>query len=288
MKKKTKIILIIAAAILCTVLLAVAIRMAPLLQAARTMHRVWGAECVEYEIDVTLNPDRLSGEQRKFLDAVSRLLETQESSCMSWNIRGYRSGGQGYAQISCRGLDGTVTDVYFSEDETIVNVKMIYEMLQGNFSGAHPFLGALLPDWQYSDYISLEQVEEIFQVDIRSMFRPSLPKEFSGGNVWQNLMVLRGIERKKGTDGRQQFEAAWNGYQVEIGIGRAGQEPEISVAGTDGEGEEMIASYDVSVSSGAAKETDYPDSVMAQGEIEEFQKLWGTIQEIQGKFGKER
>ncbi len=288
MKKKTKIILMIAAVILCVVLFVAVIRVFPLLQAARTLHRVWGAECVDYEMDITLNPDRLSGEQRKFLGAVSWLLETEESACMSWNIRGYRSGGQGYAQISCKGLEGNVTDVYFREGEIIVNVKMLYETLQKNFSGAHPVLGVLLPEWQFSDYISLEQIEEIFQVDIRSMFQLSMPKELSGGNVWQYLMILHGIERKKSVDGRQQFAVDWNGYQVEIGIGKAGQAPEISVVGTDGEEQGIIASYNVFVSSAAAKETAYPDSVMEQEEIRQFQDLWGTIKGLQGEFGKER
>ncbi len=288
MKKKTKIILMIAAVILCVVLFVAVIRVFPLLQAARTLHRVLDAECVDYEMDITLNPDRLSGEQRKFLGAVSWLLETEESACMSWNIRGYRSGGQGYAQISCKGLEGNVTDVYFREGETIVNVKMLYETLQKNFSGAHPVLGVLLPEWQFSDYISLEQIEEIFQVDIRSMFQLSMPKELSGGNVWQYLMILHGIERKKSVGGRQQFAVAWNGYQVEIGIGKAGQAPEISVVGTDGEEQGMIASYNVFVSSAAAKETAYPDSVMEQEEIRQFQDLWGTIKGLQGEFGKER
>ena len=288
MKKKTKVILMIAAAILCVVLLFAAIRVFPLLQAARTLHRVLDAECVDYEMDITLNPDRLSEEQRNLLKAVSWVLETEESACMSWNIRGYRSGGHGYAQISCKGLEGNVTDVYFREGETIVNVKMLYETLQKNFSGAHPVLGVLLPEWQFSDYISLEQIEEIFQVDIRSMFQLSMPKELSGGNVWQYLMILHGIERKKSVGGRQQFAVAWNGYQVEIGIGKAGPAPEISVVGTDGEEQGMIASYNVSVSSAAAKETAYPDSVMEQEEIRQFQDLWGTIKGLQGEFGKER
>ncbi len=288
MKKKTKIILMIAAVILCVVLFVAVIRVFPLLQAARTLHRVLDAECVDYEMDITLNPDRLSEEQRNLLKAVSWVLETEESACMSWNIRGYRSGGQGYAQISCKGLEGNVTDVYFREGETIVNVKMLYETLQKNFSGAHPVLGVLLPEWQFSDYISLEQIEEIFQVDIRSMFQLSMPKELSGGNVWQYLMILHGIERKKSVGGRQQFAVAWNGYQVEIGIGKAGQAPEISVVGTDGEEQGMIASYNIFVSSAAAKETAYPDSVMEQEEIRQFQDLWGTIKGLQGEFGKER
>lgn len=63
MKKKHKIILMIAAVILCAVLLVAAIRVFPLMQAARTLHRVMNAECVDFEVDVTLNPDRLSREQ---------------------------------------------------------------------------------------------------------------------------------------------------------------------------------------------------------------------------------
>ena len=50
----------------------------------------------------------------------------------------------------------------------------------------------------------------------------------------------------------------------------------------------MIASYSISISSGAERETVYPDSVMGQDEIRQFRDLWDMVKGIQGEFGRER
>lgn len=280
--------IIIAALILCAVILCAVIRFYPLFQAAQTLRYVAMAESIGYKADITLNRESFSKEQEQFLAAVAWILEVDEESCMVWNVSGYMSEGQGYAQVFCGGLDGVVTDAYFSGDYTVINVRMLYEALQKNFSSAHPILGKLLPDWKYSDYISLEQIEKIFNIDIKGMYRLDLPDGLAGHNIWQNLMLLHEMERHNSEDGKQQFEMLWNDYQMIFEVGKAGQTPELFIRGDDIKGSRTIASYRAEVSSGGAQEIVYPESVMEQGEIEQFQNLWGIIEEIQRNVREER
>lgn len=286
--KRKSLVIGIAAVILSIVLLCASIFVFPLLRAARTLHRVTSAECVDYKLNITFNQDRLSEKQEQFLKIISRIFEVEEYSCMSWNVNGYMSGAQGYAEVFCAGLDGPVTDVYFSEDRIIVNARMFYEALQGNFSSAHPILGRLLPEWKYSDYISLEQIEEIFGVDIKGMFRLDMPKELSGTNIWNGMLMLSRMERKKGENGAQRFEIDWNGYQTKLEIGKKGREQEITIQGTDEQEDQMIASYEAAVSSGMERDTVYPDSVMETDEIVQFRNLWDIVKGILGQIGKEQ
>ena len=102
---------------LCAAIVGAAVRFFPLLRAAQTVRRVLSAECMEYDIHVTLNQEQFSGKQEQFLQAVSWILETDESACLSWEVGGKISDGQGYAQIFCEGLDGPVTDVYFDKND---------------------------------------------------------------------------------------------------------------------------------------------------------------------------
>lgn len=286
--KKKYIVTSIAATVLCIVSLCAGIFVFPLLRAARVLQRVASADCVDFKLNITLNQDRLSQKQEQLLWGISRIFEVEESSCMSWNVNGYMSGRNGYAEVSCAGLEGPVTDVYFGGDDTVVNVRMFYEMLQKNFSTAHPILGTLLPRWNYSDYISLEQIEEIFDVDLKSMYKPGIPQNLSGKNLWKGLLLLSKMERKKSATGGLQFEMEGGGYHTVLEIQTPGHTPEVFLRGTDQKNEQMIASYEAAVSSGPGRETVYPDSVMGQDEIVQFRNLWDIVKGIQGKIGKEQ
>lgn len=293
---------LIGAFFLCAAFVGVAVRFLPLLRAAQTVRRVLSAESIEYNIQVTLNQKQFSDKQEQFLQAVSWILETRESDCLSWKANGAISDGQGYAQIFCEGLDGPVTDVYFDKDNTWINVKTLYEALQNNFTGAHPLLGGFLPDWKYSDYISLEQLEEIFQIDIKGMYMPDMPKGASGKSTWEYIVMLSQMEQKKTEDGRQQFIMDWNDYQIAAEISKPGTvmessetqpdktayKPDIFIQGQDRGDGQIINSYEAEISAGAAREMAAPDSVMTQDEIEQFIKLWEIVKGVQGKFGKEQ
>lgn len=283
MKKKP--LAIAAVSIACAAVLCVVVWAFPLLRAARVWKRMADAGNVDYKINITLDKERLSEGQRQFLETVSRILQAEESACLSWEASGSVSGGQGYAQISCKGLEGFVTDVYFSGDDAFVNARMLYETVQENFTGAHPILGNLLPDWEYSDYISLKQIEEIFQADIMSMCRPNLPGQPSGKSVWDNLAALLRMERKKAEGGRQQFAMRQDGYQVTLEI----EEPSgLAAWGTDVTGGQAIKSWKAEAAGGPAKEISLPETVMEQEEIDRFRELWKMAEGALGMFGKER
>lgn len=280
--------IIVAAFILCAVILYAAIRFVPLLQTVQTLRQITSADSVSYETDITLNRKSFSKEQEQFLQAVAWVLETDEQSCMEWKVRGSLSEGRGYAQVFCDGVDGVVTDAYFGEDYAVMNVRMLYETLQKNFVGAHPILGSLLPDWKYSDYVSLEQVEEIFQVDIKGMYKLDLPKELAQQSTWKSVMMLQAAKCGKSEDGRQQFEMVWNDYRMTFAVGKAGQVPGLSIQGEDAKDSRIISSYQVDISSDGTKEIIYPDSIMEKDEVEQFRDLWNIIRELQGKVGKEQ
>ena len=283
MKKKP--LVIAAVAIACAAVLCAAAWAFPLLQAARSLKHLADAESIDYKINITLYKEKLSEGQQQFLETVSWILQAEESACLSWEASGSVSGGQGYAQVSCKGLEGAVTDVYFSGDDIFVNVRMLYEALQENFTGAHPILGNLLPDWEYSDYVSLEQIEEIFQADIKSMCSPRLPKQPSGKSLWANLAALLRMERKKGEGGRQQFAIRQDSYQVTFEIEKPSG---LAAWGTDVAGGQAIKSWEAKACGGAAKEIGLPESVMGQEEIDRFRELWKMAEGALGAFGKER
>lgn len=253
--------IILGVCILLAVICGAAVRFLPVFRAARTLRQMLVEKKIDFEINVSLEQKNLSEQQEKFLQAVSWILQVDEESCMYWKIKGHVSGARAYAQVFCEGLDGAVTDVYVDEGNILVNARALYEALQHNFTSAHPFMGSLLPDWQYHDYISLEQIEEIFQVDIRSMTPQDLPKELPGKGFLASFALLRKLGYKENEDGRQQFMINWNSHQT---------------------------AFQAVIYLGDSKELYPPDSVMGEDEIEQFENLWGIVKGLQGKIGKER
>lgn len=261
-KKKYHLVgIILGACILLAVVVFAAVRFLPAFRAARTLRQMLREKNIDFEVNVSLEQKQLSEQQRKFLQEISWILQTDEEACMSWKIKGHIRGAQAYAQLFCEGLDGAVTDVYVDGSSAEVNARMLYEALQHKFSAAHPFMGSLLPDWQYHDYISLEQMEGIFQVDVRSMFQQYLPEKLPSQGFLASLKLLKQMETRQDEEGRQQFAVDWDSQQIRVQ----------AVFGP-----------------GESKELSSPVSVMDEGETEQLENLWGIIKELQAKFGKER
>lgn len=253
--------IVLGACILLAVIAGAAIRFLPVFRAARTLRQMLEDKNIDFEINASLAQKQLSEQQEKFLQAVSWILQVNEENCLSWKIQGQISGTKAYAQVFCEGLDGAVTDIYADEDNIVVNARVLYETLQHNFTAAHPFMGSLLPDWQYHDYITSEQIEEIFQVDIRNMFKQDLPRELSSKSFLTSLKLLQEMEYKENEEGRQQFAVVWNSRQMAV---------------------------QAVICPGERKEIRLADSVMGEDETEQFKNLWAIIKGLQGKIGKER
>lgn len=261
-KKKYRLAgIVLGVCILLAVAAIAAIRFLPAFRAAWTLRQMMREKNIDFEINVSWEQKQLSEQQEKFLQAVTWILQADEENCMNWKIKGHIRGTQIYAQLFCEGLDGMVTDMYANENSTVVNARKMYEALQHNFTNAHPFMGSLLPDWQYHDYIALEQIEEIFQADIRSMFRQDLPKELSEKGMMASLKMLQEMDYKEDENGRRQFMVNWNSHQTV---------------------------FQAVLCPGESQEIHFPDSVMDEDETEQLGNLWGIIKELQGKFGKER
>lgn len=280
MKKKYVVISIVG--IVAAVIVLLGIWMFPLLRVAATLHSALHAESYDFQVAVTLNKEILSEQQRQFLALMPWVLGIEEDDCLEWSVTGNISEGSGYAKLYGGGLQEPITDVYFRDDQIMVNIKMLYQSLQKNILEEHPMLGSLLPGWEYGDYISLDQIEEIFAVDIEEIFRDHSSFELSGQSFWEVWNMLRGMERKEDKDGRQRFETIFNSYQTVFEIGRKGKAPMLAVLGKDVQGQQPIAGFRTSLSGKKSEKIVFPKSIMKEEEIAKLQKLWSSLIEAQG------
>lgn len=280
MKKKYVVISIVG--IVVAVMALIGIWMFPLLRVAATLHSALHAESYDYQVAVTLNEQILSEQQRQFLSLMPWVLGIEEEDCLEWSVEGKISEGCGYAKLYGGGLHEPITDVYFKDDQIMVNVKMLYQSLQKNIAEEHAMLGSFLPEWEYGDYISLAQIEKIFEVNIEEIFQDSNAVQLSRQSFWEIWNMLRRMERKEDKDGRQRFETTFNHYQTMFEIGRKEKVPMLAVLGKDVEGKQPIAGFQASLLGQGPEKIIFPKSIMKEEEVAKLQELWSTLRKAQG------
>lgn len=269
----------LAAGIVLAVLVLAGLWILPLLRAAGTLQRIAGGKSFTYQIEAALDSNGLSEEQNQFLTALSWLFGTDEKSCLTWQAAGKITDKCGYARLYSKGIEEPVTEVYFTQDQKVVNIKMLYEILQKNFGEEYPLLESILPKWEYAPYISMDQMEEIFETDLESMFQQS-SFQFSKMSAWQILMMLAKSEKTKGENGIQQFKTVWNGYQVVLEIGKKEGKPRINLQGMDSGGGKVLAAFQAEISAEKEEKVVFPDFLMKQEEVAQFQNLWSAIKQM--------
>ncbi|NBH13825.1 hypothetical protein D3Z36_06430 [Lachnospiraceae bacterium] len=236
------------------------------------------SESLSFQMEATLEPERLSKGQKQFLQTLSWILQIEDESCLKWRAKGMLSGHQGYAELYCEAFKEPLTETYFNKDEVLVNIRMIYEKLQGEFRKAHPLLGNMLPDWAYETYISLEQLQEIFEVDLKEMFQQSAASGLKPQSLWKNLLTLNRMKRHKTRSGEWQFQTTWNHYRIALQAGKNSDNKSFArLTGADAEKSQQIKSFVFLVSSEEKKVVNIPDSCMGTEEIRQFQKFWQTL-----------
>lgn len=252
----------------------------PLWHTAYLLQNLAKSESLECQIQVTLNQEGLFKGQKQLLHLLSRILKTEETDCLNWQAVGYTAGRKGYVRIYCDVLQEPVTEIYFSKDDTLVNVRMLYEVLQRNFVKEYPILGYMLPEWKYGTYISLDQVQDIFQVDIKEIFQQNSFGNLTGQGFWKSLILLNRMERHRTKEGGWKFETVWNDYHTVLLIEREKQETGFKIEGTDREKTQKIAEFSFSLSPGEEEAVIFPESLMKTEEIAQFQKLWQALSEF--------
>lgn len=267
--------------VLVLVFLTLAVWLFPLIRAAFLLHDMAELRGFRYEISMELDEENLSEKQKQLTNVLAWALSGGESSGMSWKVTGRVSDGLAYGQVYCEGCEEPVTELYVGQEEGLINVQMLYDSIRGNLIAHHPLLGSALPEWGYGDFLSSTQMEEIFQVDLEELFRIEELTENHVRSSWESFRVLMAMKSRKGADGGRQFETELGDYQVVLEITKDGEYPSMDIRVSDRTEVKEVASYTGKFAFQEAEKIVFPDSLMAEKEIQQFEKLWSVIDGLQ-------
>lgn len=149
-------LLILTAAILLGILL---------VPTASRLQRALTARNCAVTLDAALDIQELTADQQKFLSVLSRITGLEETEWQELTLRG---GYDGEAiRLDVYGKQGNLlTQLYLTQDCQAMNLHMVYDRACAYLTERAGLLARVLPDWNMGDYISLQQLEAAFGLEL--------------------------------------------------------------------------------------------------------------------------
>lgn len=174
-KKKGKYILLILMLLLLAVIVAVVAYCYPKWKTAQDFEKYIDFNSFSYEMDVELFKDELEREQIELLNRLSRLADIDEDSMYRLYISGDVYENVIYAQIYPEGMSEPLLELYLSNGRDVVNGEYLYSCIRSELVGDSRLLNGVLPSGDNGVYLTLEQAEQLFDMDLSDVrrFNPS-------------------------------------------------------------------------------------------------------------------
>lgn len=294
MKKKIGIGIVCVAAAL---LLVLGIFCYPHWKAAKLLKEHFNPERVDYTLEVQLLEEQMTDDQKQFVDVLSMLTGIDTENFYKLHLEGTTWDGIVEVQVFPDGQENPLFELYLSDESEVMNGAMFYQTVRANLSGGNALIERLLPKWEDHTYVTLEQAEQIFGIDLSAVRNFSLPqiKEPSTSS-W--FMALLAMKRENG-DNEVTYAAEKAGAAVKLVLPEEGnvtvefdvpnlQETltainEKASLSIDTEQFVLVGQLSGTVSGAGQEELSVPEDCISQDTVEILEGVRVLIQELLAK-----
>ncbi len=294
MKKKIGTGIVCVAAAL---LLVLGIFCYPHWKAARLLKEHFNPERVGYTLEVQLLEEQMTDDQKQFVNVLSMLTGIDTENFYKLHLEGTTWDGIVEVQVFPDGQENPLFELYLSDESEVMNGAMFYQTVRANLSGGNALIERLLPKWEDHTYVTLEQAEQIFGIDLSAVRNFSLPqiKEPSTSS-W--FMALLAMKRENG-DNEVTYAAEKAGAAVKLVLPEEGnvtvefdvpnlQETltainEKASLSIDTEQFVLVGQLSGTVSAAGQEELSVPEDCISQDTVEILEGVRVLIQELLAK-----
>lgn len=294
MKKKIGIGIVCVAAAL---LLVLGIFCYPHWKAAKLLKEHFNPERAGYTLEVQLLEEQMTDDQKQFVDVLSMLTGINTENFYKLHLEGTTWDGIVEVQVFPDGQENPLFELYLSDESEVMNGAMFYQTVRANLSGGNALIERLLPKWEDHTYVTLEQAEQIFGIDLSAVRNFSLPqiKEPSTSS-W--FMALLAMKRENG-DNEVTYAAEKAGAAVKLVLPEEGnvtvefdvpnlQETltainEKASLSIDTEQFVLVGQLSGTVSAAGQEELSVPEDCISQDTVEILEGVRVLIQELLAK-----
>lgn len=173
------------------------VRFYPVWKAAGFLEENLNFSKFTYELEAELNREEMKENQVKLLDTLAELTGLEQEAMYRLRIQGSVDGDVIHARIYPEGQSQPLVELYLSDGEDVVNGALLYNAVRSRYAANNPLLAYLLPVWSDHEFVSLEQLEQMLDVDLGAVrdFRLTFTeRELSAGELFA---VLAAMEREQ-------------------------------------------------------------------------------------------
>lgn len=211
MKKKVWCVVLAVFIIVTTV---VFILVQPYLKAAAALGRAAKADLTEFHVEVRLNAETLSEEEKGLIDTLEWIFQVKEEDLLRLRFEGEKSGNETTVTVYCDAVEHPLTEVYYGENQKTVNIKMFYEAIEESLPDKLWLLKTLLPEWDLEEEtVTFEQLETL-GIDIDALVPLGKEKDFEIPATVQCIYLLSRLEKEKDETGDTWFRADYENYSI--------------------------------------------------------------------------
>lgn len=177
------------------------IRFYPVWKAAKYLSDNMDFAHYSYELEVELDQEEMQREQGRLLEILTGVTGFEPEAMCRLTVRGSVWEDTIHALIYPSGADSPLIELYLGSDTDVVNETYIYNAVRNHLAEKVRLLGLVMPEQKEALYMTLEQVEEMFGLDLRGVRGFSLQTADNGIGVGQYFAMLAVMDREKSAEG---------------------------------------------------------------------------------------
>lgn len=193
----------------------------PIWKDAGVLRRYMAAGQFTFDLEVELDRTALEAGQAKLLENLAKLTGYEEDALFRLRIKGRTRGDKIQALIYPEGEEEPLMELYLSDELDAVNETLPYNTIRKNLVEKVALLDHIMPAELEAVYMTLEQVEQIFDLDLSRIREFHLP-EFSTDRSTAAYFPLLALAPKERTEQGCRYGVAMEQVRMEVEIGSSG------------------------------------------------------------------
>jgi len=198
--KKGKIVLIVFLVLLLLLVGFLFWRFYPAWKAAEVMEDRTDLSHFTYELEVELDKEELPKEYVEIFSSIAEIAKVDEEDLYHLTAKGTVWEDITYVQIYFEGQTENLVEMYLSDEMDVVNESKIYKAVRENLVGRSELLAMLIPEGEDNVYMTLEQANQLFGIDLSSVANFSVPLADMTFEQKEYFLALAALSREKHKD----------------------------------------------------------------------------------------
>lgn len=183
------------------------IRLYPVWKAAAYLSENMDFAHYTYELEVELDQEKMQREQGRLFEILTEVTGFETEAMCRLTVRGSVWEDTIHAMIYPEGMEevhsteSPLIELYLGSDMDVVNETYIYNAVRNQLAEKVRLLGLVMPEQNEMLYMTLEQVEQIFGLDLKGVRNFSLQTDGDDIGAGQYFIMLALMSREKTGEG---------------------------------------------------------------------------------------